>query len=138
MGLGRRPFRFDPLSTHGVRTIIVRRLVNAASLAAKGAWGRELAILKKLQLRFPDDSFWLALRPAEQFESLAWCLGEYGRGAVEREWQNYQFGRAQDQIEIDSIPTTPMIADTAEAIAALPPLRKRQTAMSWSDDQGLL
>lgn len=134
----RRPPRFDPLSPQGVRITIVQRLVKAGSLAAKGGWPRELHILKKLQKEFSAEDFWLELTPAEQLDSLCWFLGEYGRAALKEQYNLHLFGRAQEQISIDSQASAAMIeaTDGPGGVTTLPALRKKESPIAWCDSGG--
>jgi hypothetical protein len=128
----RKPPQFCPLSPHGVRITIVQRLVNPASLKQKGAWGRELQILKRLQLRYPDDTFFLTLSPAEQVDSLTYFVAPFGAAQLQREWNLYQFSRAQDrQIAVD-MESMPRIMEDTPA-DSLPALKPKETAVGWSD-----
>lgn len=130
----RKPPKVDPLSPHAVRLAVVGRLVSPESLKQKGAWGRELHILKRLQLSFLDDAFWLTLQPAERVNSLSWFLTPFGKGSLQQHWNMHRFQKAQEQNAIDSQSSVPMIEDaTGQTEAA--PLRPRKTQVSWADGE---
>jgi hypothetical protein len=86
---------------------IVRRLVAPKVLKAKGVWGRELGVLKRLQKEFADDAFWLQLAPALPLDTLLWFCGEFGHASLKREWDLWIFSKAQDRAQ--------MAADTERA-----------------------
>lgn len=131
----RRPPKFDPLSPQSVRVTIVQRLVTPESLAGKGAWGRELHILKKLQETFRDEAFWLELAPAEQLESLSYFVAPFGAAQLREQWNLHVFGRAQEQISIDSQTSARMMdcGGLDDGVADLPVLKKKENAIAWCD-----
>lgn len=137
MAFPRKRQSLDPLSPHAIRIAIVKRLVAPASLTAKGGYARELHILKRLQAICPDDAFFLDLRPAEKLNSLAWFLTEYGRTALQQQFDLHRFGKAQEQFQLDSAASRPMIESSASDIADLPPLRPKGDDLMWADDTSI-
>ena len=130
----RPPAAYDPLSPHSIRVTIVRKLVSPAALkASKTAWGRELAILKKLQKTYNSDDFWLTLAPAEPLETWAWVIAPYGAAALREQWNLYAFGRAQDQITLDAPSSRLMMEGSGEEMESAPVLVRKQTPIDWAD-----
>ena len=131
------PF-IDPLSPPGVRRTIVGRLISREELAKKGAWGREIKLLTKLQKTYSDDRFWLQLKPAMKLETLAYFLG-YGAAALREEWQMFQYAQAEkqnlQQYDLDRASMLSMMESTKEEPSAAP-LKKRETLIDWADSAG--
>lgn len=134
----RTPPRFNPLSPHGVRCTVVRRLLKPEVLKVSKHWGRELAILKRLQQKHPLDQFWLELSMAEKLDTLAWFLGAYGAGALQEQWQQFQFRHSTeqrqaeaDQQRLDSLSTAGMMETTSTD--DLPALQPKRDALAWAD-----
>mgnify|MGYP001574115460 CR=1 FL=1 len=123
--------RIDPLSPHGMRIAVVKRLVKGASFDNRAAMARELQILKSLQKEFHHEQFWADLQPAEKLDTLAWFKTEYGHAALVKEWDLFRFGRVQEfgQFEVDSRPTPRMVEDTKD----LPKLSRKKTLAEWAD-----
>jgi len=132
----------DPLSPHGVRLGVVARLVKPETFKVKGAWGRELHALKRLQLDFNDDCFWISLHPAERLDTLVWFMGSYGKAALKKEWNLFHFAKEQEQQQmeaqvqrqnaIDSQDSNNMMEDAGESERVVKP---RQTVVSWADGE---
>lgn len=127
----------DPLSPRGIRLTIVKKLVSREALAQKGAYGRELAILAKLQAKYPAaDSFWLNLKPALKLESLTYFLGTYGAASLKQEYDAWQFSQAQTNAQIDydldRLSILAMMASAEDASAGEAP-KKRVTQLDWAD-----
>lgn len=131
----RRTPYFDPLSPHGIRIATVKKLVKAKNLAQKNAWGRELSILKKLQLKYNSDDFWLNLNPAEQVESLAYFIGPYGSASVEKEWHLYLFmtGQGQAILHPQNTPDSGLASDYMFPTIRDQQLKKKENAVTWTD-----
>ncbi len=130
-----RSLTFAPLSPHRVRLAIVRRLVKPTTLAAPRAWGRELAILKKLQARCPHETFWLDLQLPEQLDSLAWFLSAYGSTTLKAAYDLYTHAQQHNlQLDVDRAASRPMIEGSPQDATPLPPLRKPKNAIRWADE----
>lgn len=134
----RKPPAIDPLSPHGIRVAVVAKLVSKESLAVRGAWGRELQILKRLQARFTADDFWLSLDPAEKLASLSYFVAPFGAGQLKEQWDQHLFRGAMDrqQEQLDSylrVSTLDNARQTEDAPQV--PLKRRETAISWADGE---
>lgn len=133
----RKPPRFDSLSPHGVRLAIVKKLVTPAALAVKGAWGRELSILKRLQAKYNSDDFWLWLSPAELLDSLAYFLGAYGSESLREHWNLYLFHRAQELAAQEDAAgrasTRSYLASTSMPDRLEDKPKRRENAITWAD-----
>ncbi len=137
----RQPPRVDPLSPHGVRCATVGRLVSQESMKKPGAWPRELQILKRLQLRFADETFWTTLAPAERVDSLTYFIAPFGASQLQQHWNLHVFARSQEaqfveerdarQNEIDSQSMSPMMESTNAPDQAKP--AAKQSAVQWAD-----
>lgn len=134
----RTPPRVDPLSSHGIRRTVLQRLLKPAVLKVPKNWGRELAILKKLQVTFPHDLFWLQLSPAERLDSLCWFMSAYGKAALTEEWKAFLFRQAEehkqaaaDQERLDTLSSIAMMESTPTT--DLPPLQPKRDALAWAD-----
>lgn len=133
----RPPPRPSPLSPHGIRLTVIKRLLKPEVLKVSKNWGRELAILKRLQRSYEMDAFWLELPMAEKLDSLCWFLTPFGQGCIKEQWQQFQFRHSTeqnqavaDQTRLDSLSSQRMMESTPDDLPAIQPKRD---SLAWAD-----
>lgn len=115
---------------------VLRQLLGQKKLDPK-IIGRELAILKKLRIKYSPLEFWLGVKPAIPLDSLTYFFG-YGAAALQDEWLTYQIGLAEKTRltvrDIDNdIRTLENNLDTENKMDTIENRPKKQNAIEWAD-----
>ena len=135
-----KPFkRPDPLSPAGISRSILARLLKPGVLNQPGAWGRELKFLSRLRKEYPDESFWLNLRPHEKLDTLLYLTTDLGKAALKEFWASHQLEQFDLQNWIDKAEKRGMIGDSEfdppiEEIPVRPDTRRMSPA-AWADQK---
>jgi hypothetical protein len=124
----------DPLSPAGISCSILARLLKPEALRQPGVWGRELKILSKLRKSYPDEVFWLNLRPHEKLESLSYLLTENGQAALREFWVTHQLEKEDLLKWVDKCGILDSLTDSGEAPKTEVKPKKLSMA-EWADKE---
>ena len=129
--------RPDPLSPAGISRSILARLLKPEALRQQGVWGRELKVLSRLRKSYPDESFWLNLRPHEKLDSLLYLTTDSGQSALREFWAVHQMEQGDLQNWIDKAEKRSMMGESEfdPPIEETPvkPDTRRMSPAAWAD-----
>lgn len=123
--------RPDPLSIGAIAQETIKKLVKPEKFYDKGFWGKEMRALNRLKKIYPDEDFWLNLRPHEKLDSLYYLFTEPGRAAIREFWVAHQLEKEDMQKWVDKL----VIETRVEDEYSEEPIQKKVSNLDWADDK---